>query len=155
MGCGDCPRPDRNSAAFTDPRKTRCTGQGRGIVIHVLGWYRLPVSNNYIFEIFNALYTHFLLIILKFIVFQYTLPTFNIFYKKVHIKVHKLTAINKLSNAFLRTAPVGEHCDGAGLWFRKRIDGGAQWILRYSTNGSRKIIGLDTQMLRSKSLGKA
>ena len=53
-----------------------------------------------------------------------------------------MTALNKLTNAFLLTAPVGEHCDGAGLWFRKRSDGGAQWILRYSTNGSRKIIGL-------------
>jgi len=53
-----------------------------------------------------------------------------------------LTAINKLTNAFLRTAPVGEHCDGAGLWFRKRNDGGGQWILRYSTKGRRKIIGL-------------
>ena len=45
MGWGDCPRPDRNSAAFTDPRNTRCTGQGRGIVNRVLGWYRLPGSN--------------------------------------------------------------------------------------------------------------
>ena len=53
-----------------------------------------------------------------------------------------MTAINKLSNAFIRTAKTGEHCDGAGLWFRKRTDGGGQWVLRYSYHGKRRIIGL-------------
>ena len=49
-----------------------------------------------------------------------------------------MTAINKLSNAFIRTAKTGEHCDGAGLWFRKRTDGGGQWVLRYSYHGKHR-----------------
>jgi integrase len=37
---------------------------------------------------------------------------------------------------------VGKHCDGAGLWFVKRGDGGAQWFLRVTVHGRRREMGL-------------
>jgi len=37
---------------------------------------------------------------------------------------------------------VGKHCDGAGLWFVKRADGGAQWVLRITVHGRRREMGL-------------
>lgn len=49
---------------------------------------------------------------------------------------------NRLSSAFLKSAPTGKHCDGDGLWFIKRKSGGAQWMLRYTINGKRKEMGL-------------
>ena len=39
-------------------------------------------------------------------------------------------ALNKLSAAFVRSAPTGKHSDGGGLWLHQRPDGGAQWFLR-------------------------
>jgi hypothetical protein len=39
-----------------------------------------------------------------------------------------MRATNRLSSQFLKSAPVGKHCDGAGLWLIKRDDGGAQWV---------------------------
>lgn len=51
-------------------------------------------------------------------------------------------ATNRLSAGFLRTAPAGKHCDGAGLWFVKREDGGAQWFLRVTVHGRRREMGL-------------
>ncbi len=53
-----------------------------------------------------------------------------------------MRAKNRLSAAFLKTAPVGKHCDGAGLWLVKRDDGGAQWVLRVSVYGRRREMGL-------------
>ena len=49
---------------------------------------------------------------------------------------------NQLTSTFLKTAPVGKHVDGAGLWFIKRPDGGAQWMLRISIGGKRREMGL-------------
>lgn len=49
---------------------------------------------------------------------------------------------NRLSSAFLKSAPAGKYCDGDGLWFIKRKNGGAQWMLRYTINGKRKEMGL-------------
>ena len=49
---------------------------------------------------------------------------------------------HRLSAAFLKAAPVGKHCDGAGLWFLKRDDGGAQWVLRVTVHGRRREMGL-------------
>jgi len=49
---------------------------------------------------------------------------------------------NQLTSAFLKSAPAGKHADGAGLWFFKRQDGGAQWILRVSLDGRRREMGL-------------
>lgn len=53
-----------------------------------------------------------------------------------------LAALNKLSSAFVRKAPVGKHGDGGGLWFHMRQDGGAQWVLRITVHGRRREMGL-------------
>ena len=53
-----------------------------------------------------------------------------------------MRATNRLSSQFLKTAPVGKHCDGAGLWFVKREDGGAQWVQRVTVHGRRREMGL-------------
>jgi len=58
-------------------------------------------------------------------------------------KVDKILAkSNLLTSAFLKSAPTGKHIDGAGLWFIKRPDGGAQWMLRISLGGKRREMGL-------------
>jgi len=51
-------------------------------------------------------------------------------------------AKNRLSTQFLKTAPAGKHCDGAGLWIVRRDDGGAQWVLRVTVHGRRREMGL-------------
>lgn len=53
-----------------------------------------------------------------------------------------MRARNRLSATFLKSAPAGKHCDGAGLWFIKREDGGAQWVLRVTVHGRRREMGL-------------
>ena len=53
-----------------------------------------------------------------------------------------MAAKNRLSAGFIRTAPVGKHCDGAGLWLIKRKDGGAQWMQRVTVHGKRREMGL-------------
>jgi integrase len=53
-----------------------------------------------------------------------------------------MRARNRLSSAFVKNAPAGKHCDGAGLWLVKREDGGAQWALRVSVHGRRREMGL-------------
>jgi integrase len=53
-----------------------------------------------------------------------------------------MRAQNRLSASFIKTAPVGKHCDGAGLWLVKRGDGGAQWVLRVTIHGRRREMGL-------------
>lgn len=53
-----------------------------------------------------------------------------------------MRATNRLSAGFLKTAPVGKHCDGAGLWLVKRDTGGAQWVLRVTIHGRRREMGL-------------
>jgi len=53
-----------------------------------------------------------------------------------------MRAKNRLSAQFVKTAPVGKHCDGAGLWLVKRDDGGAQWVLRVTSHGRRREMGL-------------
>ncbi len=57
-----------------------------------------------------------------------------------------MRAINRLSAPFVKSAPVGKHCDGAGLWFIKREDGGAQWMLRATVHGRRREMGLGGQV---------
>lgn len=49
---------------------------------------------------------------------------------------------HKLSASFVRSAAVGKHGDGAGLWLHKRTDGGAQWVLRITVHGRRREMGL-------------
>lgn len=53
-----------------------------------------------------------------------------------------MRARDRLTAGFLKTAPVGKHCDGAGLWLVKRDDGGAQWVLRVTVHGRRREMGL-------------
>ena len=53
-----------------------------------------------------------------------------------------MRAKNRLSAGFIRTAPVGKHCDGGGLWLIKREDGGAQWMQRVTVHGRRREMGL-------------
>ena len=53
-----------------------------------------------------------------------------------------MRAQNRLSASFVKSAPVGKHCDGAGLWLVKRDDGGAQWVLRVTVHGRRREMGL-------------
>lgn len=53
-----------------------------------------------------------------------------------------MRAKSRLTATFLKTAPVGKHCDGAGLWLVKREDGGAQWVLRVTVHGRRREMGL-------------
>ncbi len=53
-----------------------------------------------------------------------------------------MRARNRLSAGFLKSAPVGKHCDGAGLWLVKRDTGGAQWVLRITVHGRRREMGL-------------
>lgn len=53
-----------------------------------------------------------------------------------------MTTANKLTNAFLKTAPEGKHLDGTGLFFRKRASGSADWFLRFRLNGDRHEMGL-------------
>lgn len=42
-------------------------------------------------------------------------------------------AINKLSAKSVRSAAPGKYADGAGLWFVKRPDGGAQGVISDAT----------------------
>lgn len=53
-----------------------------------------------------------------------------------------MRATNRLSAQFVKTAPVGKHCDGGGLWLVKRDDGGAQWVQRVTVHGRRREMGL-------------
>jgi integrase len=53
-----------------------------------------------------------------------------------------MRAKSRLTSSFIKTAPVGKHCDGAGLWLIKRDDGGAQWVQRVTVHGRRREMGL-------------
>jgi integrase len=51
-------------------------------------------------------------------------------------------ATNRLTASGIKSAQVGKHADGAGLWLHKRDDGGAQWVLRVTAHGRRREMGL-------------
>ena len=53
-----------------------------------------------------------------------------------------MRAKNRLTSSFIKTAHVGKHCDGGGLWLIKRDDGGAQWVQRVTVHGRRREMGL-------------
>lgn len=53
-----------------------------------------------------------------------------------------MRAKNRLTAGFMKSPPVGKHCDGAGLWLVQRDDGGAQWVLRVTVHGRRREMGL-------------
>lgn len=51
-------------------------------------------------------------------------------------------ALHRLTSSELRGKQPGKHADGGGLWFYKRTDGGAQWVLRYTLYSRRHEMGL-------------
>ncbi len=51
-------------------------------------------------------------------------------------------SLHKLSAAFVKSASVGKHSDGGGLWLHVRDNGGAQWFLRVTVHGRRREMGL-------------
>jgi integrase len=53
-----------------------------------------------------------------------------------------MRALNKLGAQSVKSANVGKHSDGGGLWLHKREDGGAQWVLRVHVHGRRREMGL-------------
>lgn len=53
-----------------------------------------------------------------------------------------MRARDRLTSTFVRSAPPGRHCDGAGLYLHVRPDGGAQWFLRFMVQGRRRDMGL-------------
>lgn len=58
-------------------------------------------------------------------------------------------AINRLSASGVKTASVGKHADGGGLWLVKNKDGGAKWVLRVTVHGRRREMGLGAYPDRS------
>lgn len=53
-----------------------------------------------------------------------------------------MPAIHKLSAKRIESLAEGKYSDGAGLWFQRRGDGGAQWFLRVTIHGRRREMGL-------------
>ena len=53
-----------------------------------------------------------------------------------------MRARNRLTSGFMKSPPVGKHCDGAGLWLVVREDGGAQLVVRVTVHGRRLEMGL-------------
>lgn len=50
--------------------------------------------------------------------------------------------LNKLTTLEVKTARVGKHSDGGGLWLHQRNDGKGQWVLRVTVHGRRREMGL-------------
>ncbi len=48
----------------------------------------------------------------------------------------------KLSASFVKSAPVGKHSDGDGLWLHKRTADSAKWFFRFTLHGRRREMGL-------------
>lgn len=65
-------------------------------------------------------------------------------------------ARHRLSSASVRSASIGKHCDGAGLWLIKRANGGGQWMLRITIHGRRREMGLgsllDVSLVEARQL---
>lgn len=53
-----------------------------------------------------------------------------------------LAPVNKLTAMQVKNSAPGKYADGAGLWFHRRADGGAQWFLRLVIHGRRREMGL-------------
>jgi len=53
-----------------------------------------------------------------------------------------MRALNKLTAAEIKHSRPGKYCDGGGLWFVVRPDGGGQWVLRVTVHGRRREMGL-------------
>lgn len=61
--------------------------------------------------------------------------------------------INKLTAIEIKTAGIGKHGDGGGLWLRVRPNGSRAWVFRYTRNGKSREMGLGP--LESVSLATA
>jgi hypothetical protein len=48
----------------------------------------------------------------------------------------------KLSAAFVKSAPIGKHNDGDGLWLHKHSSASAKWFYRFTLHGRRREMGL-------------
>lgn len=48
----------------------------------------------------------------------------------------------KLSAAFVKSAPVGKHNDGDGLWLHKHSSASAKWFFRFTLHRRRREMGL-------------
>lgn len=53
-----------------------------------------------------------------------------------------MRTLNRLTAKGISSCAQGKYCDGGGLWFVKRSDGGAQWVLRVTVHGKRREMGL-------------
>lgn len=62
-------------------------------------------------------------------------------------------ALNKLTALAVKNAQPGKYSDGGGLWLFKREDGGGQWVLRLTTHGRCREMGLGS--IASVSLKEA
>ena len=47
-----------------------------------------------------------------------------------------------LTATFIKSAPVGKHCDGDKLFFHRRKDGATYFFLRYTLHSKRKELHL-------------
>ena len=54
----------------------------------------------------------------------------------------KMSALNKLSAQGVKSAPVGKHSDGGGLWIFKTDADKGKWVLRVHVHGRRREMGL-------------
>lgn len=48
----------------------------------------------------------------------------------------------RLTEAQVRSAPVGKHCDGGGLWLEVKATGARRWFLRYQVGTLRREAGI-------------
>ena len=53
-----------------------------------------------------------------------------------------MAILNRLSAVFVRTAPLGRHADGGGLYLRVRPNGSKAWVFRGTVNGREREVGL-------------
>jgi integrase len=60
-----------------------------------------------------------------------------------------MRALHKLTATKIKNSKPGKYSDGGGLWFHKRVDGGAQWFLRVTIHGRRREMGLGSANLVS------
>jgi integrase len=70
------------------------------------------------------------------------------------VRSTRSTPRNRLSAALARSAPIGKHCDGAGLWLYRLDEGSVgRWVLRVTVHGKRREMGLGT--IQDVSLAEA
>lgn len=53
-----------------------------------------------------------------------------------------MPTMHKLNAAALKSLPPGKYPDGGNLYFKRREDGGAQWVFRFTAHGRRREMGI-------------